>query len=495
MATAREPWLELARKTDWTFSYVSEREVFPPEIAGEPWLPHTEWVGWDEPFRTTYAEYVTQQAAKNTAVEAVRQALGRIADMGDLDPAWVNGMKLHSALLPLAEFAATVGNLRATRFARDSAWRHTANFGALDECRHTQIPLGLMHGLVPWDPQFDWTHRFYHTTNWVSIAARHVFDELLLTADPIEFAVATNFVFETGFTNLQFVGLSALAHRVKDRMVQTMLQSIQTDEARHAQIGPAVLGIVARHDPERAQRWLDKWFWRSWHLFAIATGFTMDYLTPVHLRTRSFKEFMEEWVIDQYIESLAQFGLQKPWYWDTFLESLDYYHHMVYASAYSYRATVWFDMVVPSPDDRAWLHRKYPASWSAMEPVWARISERWRETDPGVDFGVHATAIPAFCDLCQIVLCGGTPSANTAMTEVIEGRHHVFCSEPCRRIYLAEPQRYGAHKNIVKRVLAGEAPGNLIEFLTRYSSLDEETWGRDVCHGDYPWLDRGGKRC
>ena len=68
-----------------------------------------------------------------------------------------------------------------------------------------------MHELVRWDAQFDWTHKFYHTNNWVAIASRHLVDELLLAANPIEFAIATNFVFETGFTNLQFVGLSALA--------------------------------------------------------------------------------------------------------------------------------------------------------------------------------------------------------------------------------------------------------------------------------------------
>ena len=46
-----------------------------------------------------------------------------------------------------------------------------------------------MHPLVAWDEQFDWTHKFFHTDNWVAIAARHLTDELLLAADPMEFAV------------------------------------------------------------------------------------------------------------------------------------------------------------------------------------------------------------------------------------------------------------------------------------------------------------------
>src|SRR5678816_1258559 len=152
--------------------------------------------------------------------------------------------------------------------------------------RHTQIPLLLMHDLVRWDPQFDWTHKLFHTNNWVAIAARHLCDELLLASDAIEFAIATNFVF--------------------------------------------------------------------------VTGFSMDYLTPLEHRTNSFKEFMHEWVVDQFLRSLDEFGLERPWYWDTFLEGLDNYHHMVYASAYSYRASVWFNFVVPGPKERAWLGEKYP---------------------------------------------------------------------------------------------------------------------------------------
>ena len=38
----------------------------------------------------------------------------------------------------------------------------------------TPEELQIMHELVKWDPQFDWTHKFYHTNNWVAVAARHI---------------------------------------------------------------------------------------------------------------------------------------------------------------------------------------------------------------------------------------------------------------------------------------------------------------------------------
>jgi toluene monooxygenase system protein A len=481
----RDDWFDLARKLDWTFSYVTEQEAFPEAMSGRPWLPQSAWAKWDEPYRTTYAEYVAGQQAKEAATYAVRDAVGKVEDFQKHDRAWLSALKLHSATLPLAEFAAVVGNLRAARFGRDSAWRTTAAFGALDEFRHTQIPLLVMHELVKWDKQFDWTHKFFHTQNWVAIAGRHLVDELLLTSNPIEFAVATNFVFETGFTNLQFVGLSSVAHAVGDRMFEKMIQSIQTDEARHAQIGGPVLRVLIEHDPAYAQELVDKWFWRTWLFFAVVTGFAMDYLTPLGKRRQSMKEFVEEWIVDQFQRQLLEYGLKRPWYWDTFIESLDYYHHMVYASAYTYRATVWFDLAQPGPAERDWLRSKYPDSWDAFDPIWERIEERWKASGPEVEWYTHGATPVGFCDLCQLVLCGGTPQANTARVVTVHGKKHVFCSEPCQRLFEKEPERYAAHKDVVKRILAGEAPANLIQLLKSFG-LTEDMWGKDAARRVHP---------
>ena len=50
---------------------------------------------------------------------------------------------------------------------------------------------------------------------------------------------------------------------------------------------------------------------------------------------------------------------------------------------------------------------------------------------------------------------------------------------------------YEAHEDVVKRVLAGKAPGNLIGLVRETFGLDHGTWGQDALHGDYPWLRRG----
>jgi len=486
----REDWLPLARKLDWEFSYTTEQEVFPEVISGHPWFPHSIWQDWEEAFKTSYREYVQNQHEKDMAVYAVRDAVGRPENVQSLATPWINGLKIHAAALPLAEFTGTIGNLRGARFGRDSAWRAMACFGALDEFRHTQIPLLLMHELVRWNPQFDWAHKFYHTNNWFAIAARHFFDELTLGQNAIEFHIATNVILETGFTNLQFVGLASLAHEAGDYLFEKMVTSIQTDEARHAQIGHPVLALVMKHDPEYAQFLIDKWFWRNWHLFSIMTGVSMDYLTAADQRSGSFKEFMAEWIVDQFFRTLAEFGLKKPWYWDIFLDELEIYHHMIYASAYTYRSTLWFDFVMPSPSDRKWLRQKYPKYWDDMDAVWERIGERWKAVGRGADkeSSVLGTVLPAFCDLCQLPLSAGTPNNNTANVLASGGRDYIFCSQPCRWIFLREPERYANHKGLVTRVLTGEAPSDFLALLTDYFRLTPDTWGKDVYAGDYDWL-------
>jgi hypothetical protein len=76
--------------------------------------------------------------------------------------------------------------------------------------------------------------------------------------------------------------------------------------ARHAQIGHPVVATVMKRDPEYVQYLVDKWLWR------ILTGLSTDYLTALDQRPYSFKEFMEEWIIDQFLRTLDEFGLKKP---------------------------------------------------------------------------------------------------------------------------------------------------------------------------------------
>src|ERR1700704_4178225 len=184
-------------------------------------------------------------------------------------------------------------------------------------------------------------------------------------------------------------------------------------------------------------------WWRCWRLLIGLTGTAMEYLTPLSARTRSFKEFMEEWVIEQFAKNLAEFGLDRPWFWDQFVEELDYAHHSFQLGLYSYRTTLWFDVAMPNADERAWLRERYPSWQKTFAPIWDRLERRW-ESDG--EAGTLAYALPALCNLCQLPTLFVRPGKNTACTLEADGRKYLFCSEPCGWIFTQEMSRFAGHK-------------------------------------------------
>ena len=123
-----------------------------------------------------------------------------------------------------------------------------------------------------------------------------------------------------------------------------------------------------------------------------------------------------------------------------------------------------------------------------LDPVWERITERWRTSGPGIEWSTQGTTVPGFCNLCQLVLSNGTPRANAARVVEYQGRKYIFCSEPCAWIFSREPERYSDHKGVVNRILAGEAPANVVKLIRTYFQVTPEVRGKDMLRGRYPWL-------
>ena len=140
-------------------------------------------------------------------------------------------------------------------------------------------------------------------------------------------------------------------------------------------------------------------------------------------------------MIEQFTKNLAEFGLQRPWFWDLFLEELDFAHHSFQLGLYSYRTTLWFDVPMPDDSDRDWLTEKYPLWQESFGPVWDRLERGWAaQGEPGT----LAYALPALCNLCQLPTLFVRPGRNTACTLEAGGRKYLFCSEPCRWIFSQE---------------------------------------------------------
>jgi len=483
---AREEWYELAQKVNWQFGSVRPEEVFPPAMTGQSPVPFDAWQDWQESFRVTFREYVENQREKDSGVYAVKSALSKANLIDKLSDGWRAILKAHYGAIALGEYAAAVGEARMARFGPDSAWRNMATFGMLDEMRHGQIQLYFPHEFVTKDRQFDWAHKAFLTQEWGSIAARALFDDMFTAASAIDTAIQLTFTFETGFTNLQFLGMAADAMDVGDYTFSNLLSSIQTDEARHSQIGAPTLDILQRYNPDQAQYLIDKMFWRSWRIFALLTGISMDYYTPLEHRRMSFKEFMQEWIATQFLQNIEDHGLKKPWYWDQFLYELDHAHHALHLGVYFWRPTVWWPTVSGmTPEEREWLNQKYPEWDSTWGRHWDVIIKNYQE---GNTERVMPATLPVVCAIDQLPIC--EPDRTTGQVNPrylrYQGKAYHFCSDVCQWIFENEPDRYAGQKTIVDRFIQGMVQPPTLEGALRYMGFEHpEEMGVDPDNGSW----------
>jgi toluene monooxygenase system protein A len=478
----RTAYYDLTRDMNWQFRYVSETEVFPEEQVNSYGVPAEAWWEWDEPYKLTYREYVHNQSGKDASTYSVKSAIGRSKLFDHVDAGWKSAIIAHYGAIAYGEYLASIAEARMARFGRAAAWRNMATFGTLDETRHGQIQLYFPYGLLSKNPQFDWGHKTFHTNEWGAIAARSLFDDMFTANDAVGTAIQLTFTFETGFTNLQFLGMAADAMHVGDVEFGSLISSVQTDESRHAQQGEPTLRILlSQGKKEEAQRLIDVMFWRSWKLFALLTGFSMDYYTPLEHRSMSFKEFMEEWIIKQFIDQFRDFGLEKPWYWDTFLDELNWLHHADHLGVWFWRRTVWWNPDAGvSPEEREWLEAKYPGWNDTFGRYWDTITENIR--NGRTDLTLPQT-LPMVCNMCHIPVCTPSDPKKRHIAPYVSefnGRRYQFCSEPCKWIFDNNTERYAGHLNVVDRFLAGHIQPPTVDGAYAYMGLAPGIWGEDA---------------
>ncbi|RLA24506.1 MAG: toluene monooxygenase [Gammaproteobacteria bacterium] len=483
----REEWYDLTRATNWTPKYVTEEELFPEEMSGSRGIPAEVWETYDEPYKVVYSEYVETQREKDAGAYSVKAALERSQYVENADPGWVSTMVAHYGAIPLAEYAASTAEARMARFAKAPGNRNMAVFGMMDENRHGQIQLYFPHAYTKLSRQWDWASKAYHTNEWAAIAARSFFDDAMMTRDSVAVSIMLTFAFETGFTNMQFLGLAADAAQAGDHTFASLISSIQTDESRHAQQGgPSLKILIANGKKEEAQTMVDAAIWRAWKLFSALTGPAMDYYTPMEHRSQSFKEFMEEWIIAQFERQLIDLGLDKPWYWDILIRDLDITHHGMHMGIWYWRPTVWWNPAAGfGPKEREWLEEKYPGWNETFGECADVIVDNLLNGRPEL---TGPETLPTVCNMCQLPIVG-VPGSKWDVKDYqleYEGRLYHFGSEVDKWCFEIDPERYKGHLNFIDRFLAGHVqPPDLMGGL-QYMGLAPGEMGDDA-HG-YEWV-------
>ena len=194
----RSEWYDIARRTEWTPTYVTEDELYPEGHSGDYGIPDEVWSTYDEPYKISYREYVDIQRQKDAGAYSVKAALERMDLRSKVDPGWISTLKLHYGAVSVVEYNAALMESRFVRWSRSPGMRNMGTFGMLDEIRHAQLQLFFPHEYVPTDRQFDWAHSGMKSNNWGIIAGRHFFDDMMMTRDAISTSILLNFAFETG---------------------------------------------------------------------------------------------------------------------------------------------------------------------------------------------------------------------------------------------------------------------------------------------------------
>ncbi|VVE17606.1 YHS domain-containing protein [Pandoraea commovens] len=484
----RAEWYDIARSTNWTSTYVEESELFPDLMTGSMGIAVESWEAFDEPYKISYPEYVRVQRDKDAGVYSVKAALERSQLYENADPGWLSVLKLHYSTLALVEYVGMHAQARMVRFGRAPGMRNMATFGMLDESRHTQIQLYFAHEYCTKDRQFDWTHKLLHTNSLASVATRSSADDVAHSRSAAEIAVMLSFGLETSFTNMQFLGLASDAAEVGDFTFSSLISSIQTDEARHAQIGGSVLKIMIDNGRvAQAQKLVDIAIARSWYVFCVPAGTAMDYGMPLDRRKQSFREFMQEWIFDQFERSLIEMGLSRPWYWDQMIAESQYQHHAYQLAAWFWRpAMSWNPAAGVTHGCRDWLEEKYPGWNDTFGKAWDVIIENLLA-------GKHELTlpetVPIICNLNQLPICAIPGDGWSVKDHPLEynGRTYHFNSEIERWVFEQDPRRYRDHLSLADRLLAGKiVPPDLAGAL-KYMGLAPGEMGDDA-HG-YRWVE------
>ncbi|HTV28993.1 MAG TPA: toluene monooxygenase [Xanthobacteraceae bacterium] len=488
----RSAWYDLARTTNWTPQYITEAEMFPPEQSDPFGIPMSEWETYDEPFKVSYREYVQVQREKDASTYSVKAALLQSKYYETADPGYLSTLKWHYGTNALGEYAACFPAGRMVRFAKAPAMRNMATFFVLDELRHTQIELYFAHQLVSVDRQFDWAAQAHHTMNWAVLTGRHAGDDIMQTRDIASTSIMVNLSFETGFTNVQMIALSADAANIGDFTFSNLITSIQSDEARHAQIATPVIEIMVRNGHRaEAQRAADIGFWRMWRVYSLVSGIPMDYWIPLEKRDRSFKEYIHEFVAEQFERQLRDLGLDRPWYWDHFIADTDIHHHAQQIALWSWRKTLWWDPHAGvGRAERAWLEGKYPGWNARFGAFWDGVIDSLRG---GRVDETYATAMPRLCNMCQYPIGGHVGAVHGPHLHQSEhdGRFFKFCGPVCKWIFDIDPSRYCDTQTIADRLGSGEIGQSMDELLSYMGIGVISEGGEDATR--FGWLrDYGG---
>ena len=362
----------------WNPTYVQEAMTFPTDykITKAP----------RDPMKQVLRSYFPMEEEKDNRVYGALDAALRGDMFRNVEPRWVEWMKLFLAIIPFPEISAARSMAMVARLAPGEELRTGFTMQMVDEFRHSTIQMNLkkwyMENYI--DPAgFDITEEAFAKCYATTIGRQ--FGEGFITGDAITSAnVYLTIVAETAFTNTLFVAMPSEAARNGDYALPTVFLSVQSDESRHIGNGHSLLMSVLK-DPSNHQlleRDLRYAFWQNHAIVDAAIGTFIEYGTTNRDKDKeSYAEMWHRWIYEDYYRTymlpLEKYGIKihhddVKEAWDRITKKM-YVHTVAQFFAVGWPVNFW-RIEAQTDKDFEWFEYKYPGWYAQFGEFW-----RWYE--------------------------------------------------------------------------------------------------------------------
>ena len=425
----------------WDTTYQPLDKVYPH--ARYEGIRIHDWSQWEDPLHMTLDVWWRQQGDKDRRMYAVMDAFAQNnGQIGVSDARYVNAVKLMLQAVSPLKYSLHRAFAHASRNLPGDALRIAAQLQAASMLRHSQL---TVHAASVYNKYFNGLH---DATRWFDqawyLAPVKSFADDAASAGPFELLVAISFGFDTLLSDLLFVPLMSAAAHNGDLSLAPAGFSSQADTIRHKQLGIATVKFLLKQDAANlpvVQRWIDKWFWRSFRLMPMA-AMMQDYMMPK--RASSWKQGWEAFVeapMQALFTELAPLGIVLPAGWQEACATKDHLSHQAWNAFYGYADSLAFHTWIPEAEELDWLDKKYPDSFDRWyRPRLAHYAQCEAEGKP-----VRNPALPMQCQVCQQPMIFTEP--DNPRWIAYRRAHHAdeifhLCSTACQSIFENEPEKY-----------------------------------------------------
>jgi propane monooxygenase large subunit len=322
----------------------------------------------------------------------------------------------------------------------------------LDEQRHSGIQMALYRWYMKhqWEPT-GWNLGFDAVGKSPAALAAFNMSEQFITGDPIQAAIMTQVVIETGFSNPVNVMYPDVAARNGDFALATVTNSVQSDEARHINNGYATL-LYCLEEPDNIpliEQDIAQMYWCVASFADVAVGVLTDYATVDRSDPSSWLDKFDRWIKDDYYRSyivnLKKLGINVP-------ESIFERARFRVASGRCHKAAIgaWSDWPfawyrLDSLDDRdfEWFENAYPGWYDQYGWFWEERKRLKFPDSMALAAGLSVEDGGPLCWTCQ----QGSFIVEDRCHRIVEDHTRFYCSPECKWIDETNPGRFIGQRN------------------------------------------------